>query len=439
MKKLVMLGILMLFSLVLSACGPKTYKVVIDPMNGNQQIIHTIEADKRVPLAETPSKEGFVFAGWFNGDEPFTFNERVNEDLVIIAKWNEQNYTITFVSNGGTEIEPVTVGHGKLLSEPNDPIRQNFTFLGWLLDGELFDFNTPITRNMFLYADYEQMVYQVFFDTLGGSTVATQEVVAGFNAIRPSNPTKEGYLFQGWFIGDVEFNFNTAITQPTVLTAKWNEQLYTGYYDGMDGLTGPNLIIFLNALLKEMQGKNYEYAKTALQITDRDPNNSSRLIEFYTGQSYVAAWDGGITWNREHVWPQSKLGQSATPSVVNSASDLHNLTPSNPTINSNRGNLWFGPVTNTYSYLPDRAEIRGDIARILFYMDIRYDNLTLVYLTGNQNPAVFEMGDLATLLQWHIDDPVDDFERNRNSVIFSMQGNRNPFIDHPELVSYIYN
>ncbi|PKK86896.1 MAG: hypothetical protein CVV63_03100, partial [Tenericutes bacterium HGW-Tenericutes-8] len=90
-------------------------------------------------------------------------------------------------------------------------------------------------------------------------------------------------------------------------------------------------------------------------------------------------------------------------------------------------------------YLPDRTEIRGDIARILFYMDIRYDNLKLVYLSGSQTPAKYQMGDLATLLAWHVMDPVDDFEMNRNNVIYGYQNNRNPFIDHPELVSYIYN
>jgi endonuclease I len=60
-------------------------------------------------------------------------------------------------------------------------------------------------------------------------------------------------------------------------------------------------------------------------------------------------------------------------------------------------------------------------------------------LTGLQKPSIYQMGDLQTLLLWHIQDPVDDFERNRNEVIFGYQGNRNPFIDHPELVSKIYN
>ena len=124
--------------------------------------------------------------------------------------------------------------------------------------------------------------------------------------------------------------------------------------------------------------------------------------------------------------------------MVNVASDLHNLKPANPAINTSRSNKWYGPVNSTESYYPSRTAIHGDIARILFYMDIRYDGLSLVNLTGNQKPNTYQMGDLATLLLWHIQDPVDDFERNRNEVLFGYQGNRNPFIDYPELVSIIY-
>ena len=76
-----------------------------------------------------------------------------------------------------------------------------------------------------------------------------------------------------------------------------------------------------------------------------------------------------------------------------------------------------------------RDNHRGDVARILFYMDIRWGDATVLS----------DMGTLSTLLAWHELDPVDDFERNRNEVIYKYQKNRNPFIDHPELASTIYN
>ena len=71
---------------------------------------------------------------------------------------------------------------------------------------------------------------------------------------------------------------------------------------------------------------------------------------------------------------------------------------------------------------------------MLFYMDVRYDGLTLV----DGVPATHEMGDLETLLQWHLADPVDDFEYNRNDVIEDYQDNRNPFIDYPHLAYLVY-
>jgi hypothetical protein len=93
---------------------------------------------------------------------------------------------------------------------------------------------------------------------------------------------------------------------------------------------------------------------------------------------------------------------------------------------------------------------RGDVARAQFYADVRYsgdtgvepdliltDNTDLIVAVSD-NASVAYMGVLQTLIQWHYEDPVDDRERNRNDVVQSFQGNRNPFIDHPEFVAYIF-
>lgn len=206
----------------------------------------------------------------------------------------------------------------------------------------------------------------------------------------------------------------------------------SGYYSSADGLTGYNLIVELrNILQSTYSGKNYDYSKEYIRDIDTDPNNPNNLIEFYTGDSVPGAWDSGVTYNIEHVWPQSLLGVSA--GAVNAASDLHNLKPANPSINSSRGNKFFDVSTTTISYYPTRTAIHGDIARMLFYMVIMYNIYSLVDTT----PATFEMGKLSVLLQWHLDDPVDDFERYRNNRIQYHQGNRNPFIDYPELIFYL--
>ena len=104
----------------------------------------------------------------------------------------------------------------------------------------------------------------------------------------------------------------------------------------------------------------------------------------YTGASVSGVWDGGVTWNREHVWPQSLLGEDAVNEVVNMASDLQNLKPANPSINTSRGNKYYDLTTTADSFVP-RDEVKGDIARILLYMMVMYsDDLELI----NGTPAV---------------------------------------------------
>lgn len=207
-----------------------------------------------------------------------------------------------------------------------------------------------------------------------------------------------------------------------------------GYYASASGLTDNALIQQLRSILTSTySGKNYDYAGkgNALWDTDLDPNNPTKLIEFYTGASVNGTWDSGVTYNREHVWPQSLLGVSA--GGVNAASDLHNLKPSNPSINSTRGNKFYDWTTTTISYYPTRTDIHGDIARMLFYMVIMYNDYSLVSTV----PTTNKMGKLSTLLQWHLNDPVDAFEMRRNDRIQFHQGNRNPFIDYPELIYYM--
>lgn len=201
------------------------------------------------------------------------------------------------------------------------------------------------------------------------------------------------------------------------------------YYYSAQGLTGNALFLELRDVINT--GKvfvSYDDARYILDDSDADPNNPGNVILVYLGTSVSGTWDSGATWNREHVWPQSLLNYNNTMT-----SDLHNLKPSNPNENSSRGNKYYDNVTTSSTYEP-RDEVKGDVARILFYMMTMYSVLDLV----NSSPSVYEMALLNVLLQWHELDPVDDFERNRNEVIYSHQKNRNPYIDYPEFVELIW-
>lgn len=235
----------------------------------------------------------------------------------------------------------------------------------------------------------------------------------------------------------------------------------------------------------------YPYGWTQLEIADEDPLDSSRILDIYrncsfekvtnrdgngAGSNATCAGVGGLRYNREHVWPRS-LGFNNTALAAHN--DLHMLHLSEKDFNAHRGNKPYDYCPQSSGCLEDRtiayagqgggngtypglsnwyspppidgnsgsyevwSKLRGNMARAIFYMAIRYeggDNLPDLELTNNRSLIVNTlptaqkawMGILATLLEWHGQDPVDARELDRNEVIFNFQGNRNPFVDRPE-------
>lgn len=231
------------------------------------------------------------------------------------------------------------------------------------------------------------------------------------------------------------------------------------YYSGTSTLYGEDLRESLHQLIDNHTELSYSQCKTVLKESDEDSSNSNNIILVYKQNSIDKdnfAYSSSLVdyWNREHVWAKSlgSFGPGGTYENGPAHTDVHNLKPCDASVNSDRGNKSFdnggaqhNDALNCY-YTSNSWEapddVKGDIARILFYMDVRYEggynepDLTLVELLDTYpNP---EIGKLETLLEWHLADPVDEFEFNRNEVIFSWQGNRNPFIDHPEYVARIW-
>ena len=235
----------------------------------------------------------------------------------------------------------------------------------------------------------------------------------------------------------------------------------TNYYESCNGLSGEALRAELHNIIKDHQSFSYTTTKTILREADEDYNNPDKIILVYTGNSidkfdFASNFEPDF-WNREHVWPKSHGDFDAgDPFEVPAYTDAHNLKPVDHSMNTLRGEKDFengGDVVFNGSSLTDcfstnstfepRNEVKGDIARMIFYMDLRYEggsgepNLVVVEgLTTYPNPQI---GSLSTLLEWHEQDPPDAFEKRRNDVIFKWQGNRNPFIDYPEFVNYLYN
>ncbi|MCK4552557.1 MAG: endonuclease, partial [Tenericutes bacterium] len=212
------------------------------------------------------------------------------------------------------------------------------------------------------------------------------------------------------------------------------------YYEDALNQEGNSLKVTLNNIINSnFIPLLYGDARDILQESDVDPNNSSSIMLVYTGYSVDQTWDSGITWNREHTWPQSRLGvyvQYGEDDFPSKATDIHNLKPADPGENSTRSNDYFSTVSGNDFYEP-RDEVKGDVARILFYMTTMYFDLTLND-DELSTTSLKTMGMLSMLLEWNELDPVDDFERNRNEILYTYQGNRNPFIDYPEFANLIW-
>ncbi len=268
------------------------------------------------------------------------------------------------------------------------------------------------------------------------------------------------------------------------------------YYDSVDATNSTTLRNTLNPVIKDHT--RYPYSSTGtdawdiLNDADENPSNAAELLAVYKNDAYADGCSSGCSWNREHVWAKSygfsvESGNGRIPYT-----DCHHLHAANAGYNSTRSNKPFDlcPGCTTYATVanngfgggpgdvdkgsggatscgntPTSSEIwepwdhrKGDIARSMMYMDIRYEGITgvlggeqdliltdtlsqmMVETTtcgdGYQDPAY--LGLLSTLITWSDNDPPDSDEQRRNDQVWCYQGNRNPFIDHPEWVDCLY-
>jgi len=150
-------------------------------------------------------------------------------------------------------------------------------------------------------------------------------------------------------------------------------------------------------------------------------------------------------WNREHVFPKSLATPSLSTNFPGPGTDVHNLRACDYVSNSWRGNLKYGFGTgnsgvNTNGFWYPGDEWRGDVARIIMYMYLRYPTQCKPLAVGDGLANHSNFGDMPNIfLEWNQQDPVDQYEINRNNQIFINQGNRNPFIDNPYLATVIWN
>ena len=239
-----------------------------------------------------------------------------------------------------------------------------------------------------------------------------------------------------------------------------------GYYAGASGLTGTAYRTALHNIIRDTHViMSYSASRGALETVDQDPANPANVILIYSRRSepktnFVgSSASNEFQWNREHLWPNS-LG--IDDNETQGYSDIHHLRPADVEVNSDRGNLPFDETNSADGTVQAPAhvqaaltsqdpnswepppEVKGDIARSMFYMDLRYDgenggqDLQLTDNMGLISNTSSYMGRLTTLLLWHLSDPVSDAEIARHERAWTRQGNRNPFIDMPALAQQLW-
>jgi uncharacterized repeat protein (TIGR02543 family) len=220
-----LLIILILAVIFLKGKGVNYFVVSFNSDGGTYTNAQKVKQNGKATLPTNVRKDGYELEGWYLNDSKYNFSTKVTKDITLIARWITQTYTVSFNTLDGSQITPIKVEGSKLATKPTDPTKEGYTFTGWTLNGNAFDFNTPITSNIVLQAVWEKQgtKYTVTFNSNGGSAVASQTIEAGKTATKPSNPTRNGYTFSSWQINGINYNFNTAITNNITLTASWKE------------------------------------------------------------------------------------------------------------------------------------------------------------------------------------------------------------------------
>ncbi len=432
----------------------KMYGLVNEPLkhfnvifNIDDELVEVLVVGEKVsePIYE-PYKEGNVFEGWYTDSSyntPYDFNNIVSEDITLYAKFIEKvvdvsetpyinvNQVAYYVNVGDSFTPPVLTAY--------DDIDDDFN----------------VTTSSY-YDTSSEGEYVLSYVAVDSSSNEFEVIIRLYVVPTPLPPAPSGFpMMKESELASIRSRWETTRNGITAGYSLDNFNIYD-YYSSLENLEGT---AFFNELRSIITVTQTSYGNVRFILEKSDIKHSiwgSYQYGFYDGKKLIRYWDADVSGhalslNREHVWPRSYLGVNAPGAGTrNIASDIHNLRAIDETTNRIRSNYYFvdsngnNKVINGNTYYPG-DDHKGDVARIMFYMHVRYSSD--IYLTNNSSHIASQTKDplgripfglLDVLLKWHKEDPVDDFERHRNNVIYTYQGNRNPFIDHPEYASVIF-
>ncbi len=209
-----------------------TYTVSFDSIEGSSVDEKTVDYNTAVTPPENPTKMGYSFKGWYTDEtckNAYDFAAPVTGNMTLYAKWTINTYKISFDSIGGSSVDEKTVDYNTAVTQPENPTKMEYTFGGWYTDEackNAYDFTTPVTGDMTLYAKWTINTYKISFDSLGGSSIDAKTTDYNTTITKPENPTKTGYTFAGWFTDKDctnAYDFTSPVTSDITLYAKWDK------------------------------------------------------------------------------------------------------------------------------------------------------------------------------------------------------------------------
>lgn len=291
------------------------YEITFQTNSGSSVDKQIIDHGQKVVKPTDPTRDYYVFAGWYSDDKltkEYDFNKAVESKMTLYAKWTPVKYTMTYVLDGGDNDaknpETYTVEDEITLKAPT---KENYTFKGWTYDGQdtpTKDVTIPVGEhgNKTYTAHWEINHYDVTFDTNGGGTINKQTIDHGSKATKPTDPTKVGYTFAGWYSDDKltkEYDFSKAVESKMTLYAKWTVNKYTAKFDGNGGTDGANINADYNTKLgtlptSTLAGYTFDgwftEADGGTAITENTlmPLDGATYYAHWTINQYTAKFDG---------------------------------------------------------------------------------------------------------------------------------------------------
>ena len=333
---------------------------------------------------------------------------------------------------------------------------------------EIVNGNFEVLYALIIYTSYGGTVKS----SLNGTYCVSTYYYAGTQVVIEAIPD-EGYKFTEWSDGNTDSRRTLTMNTDYSLTAYFEKETTEDcLYGELNGKKSAELLVALNSMISSHKTLSYtevgSYIKTIDQRSDRTIWDMYSNCTFYSSNNCgYGTFDECECYNREHSIPKSWWGQTTSESDEPMYTDLHHIIPTDYSANSQRGAWAYGEVrgtpdwsnslgsklgeTNTYSGGQNKKvfepvdEYKGDIARIYFYMITCYRNKNFTkggqgyrMFTYNNSTSEFTPAAQTLLINWHRKDPVSQKEKKRNDHIANIQGNRNPFVDDPSLVEYIW-